>query len=147
MAGRPRPKTALIFERDEGTLRDIYASGGIGFLHDILLDAGADDVFADVKAESLQASIETLLARAPEAIVELRPEKGWTADRMARERAVWNGLPSLPAVRRNQIYFLADDRISIPGPRVGESARLIAEALHPDVEALHQIFHPPAGDR
>ena len=34
--GRPRPRTLLVFERDPGSLRGVYVSGGVGFLHDML---------------------------------------------------------------------------------------------------------------
>src|SRR4051794_8619741 len=44
-----KPKTLLVFGRDAMALRGIYASGGVGFLHDMLEAAGGDNVFADVK--------------------------------------------------------------------------------------------------
>ena len=70
--GRPRPRTLLVFGRDAlGALRGIYASGGVGFLHELLDVAGGDDVFADVNREAVQPSNETLLARAPHVILEL----------------------------------------------------------------------------
>ena len=40
VAGRPRPKTLLVFGREQGSLRRINASGGYGFLHDVLELAG-----------------------------------------------------------------------------------------------------------
>jgi iron complex transport system substrate-binding protein len=132
VAGRPRPKTALIFGREPGALRAIYASGGVGFMHDMLTLAGGADVFADVKRENLQVTAEVLLARAPEVIIEAHPANNWTADRIAKEQAVWNGLPALPAVRTKRVYVLADDRLSAPGPRVAEGARLLARTLHPE---------------
>ena len=131
VAGRPRPRTALIFGREAGSLRSIYASAGVGFMHDMLDAAGGTDAFADVKSQSLQLSAETLLARAPEVIVEVSSSAGWTAEKIERERRVWNGLPSLPAVRTGRIHILADDRLSIPGPRVADAIRLLARALHP----------------
>ena len=48
VAGRPRPKTLLVFGREQGTLRHINASGGYGFLHDVLELAGGADVLADL---------------------------------------------------------------------------------------------------
>src|SRR5690606_5196070 len=123
VAGLPRPRTALIFGREPGALRGIYASGGYGFLHDVLEVAGGADAFDDVKRESGQASVEMLLARAPEVIVELRTAESWTPDRLVEERAVWNRLPGLPAVRTGRIYLLTDESLSVPGPRVVESAR------------------------
>ena len=74
VAGRPRPRTLLVFGREPRALRNIYVSGGRGFLHDMLVAAGGQDVFEDVGRESLQATTETILARAPEVILELRSE-------------------------------------------------------------------------
>jgi len=132
VAGAPRPKTALLFGRDLGTLRGIFASGGVGFMHDVLIAAGADDVFADVKRQSLQVSTETLLARAPETIVEAYPKGDWTPALIASETLVWRGLPTLPAVRNGRVYILADDALVVPGPRIVTAVRLMAHALHPD---------------
>lgn len=131
VAGRPRPRTVLLFGREPGTLRSMYASAGVGFMHDMLEVAGGTDVFADVKRESVQLSAELLLARAPEVVLEVHPADGWTADKIVRERGVWRSLPSVPAVRSGRIYILADDRFAIPGPRVAEAARLMADVLHP----------------
>jgi iron complex transport system substrate-binding protein len=130
VAGLPRPRTVLIFGREAGTLRGIYASGGIGFMHDMLVAAGGEDIFADITRQNLQATTEMLLARAPEVIIEAYASEGWTPERVAREREVWRGLPSLPAVRSNRVRVLADDRLSIPGPRVAEGVKLLAAVLH-----------------
>jgi iron complex transport system substrate-binding protein len=131
VAGRARPKTALIFDREPGTLRSLYASAGVGFMHDMLVAAGGDDVFDDVKRQSLHATTEILLARAPEVIIEAHATENWTPERLQRERAVWNALPSLPAVRNGRVYLFADERLSIPGPRVADAIRVLARALHP----------------
>lgn len=132
VAGAPRPRTALLFGRDIGSLRGIFASGGIGFMHDVLVAAGAEDVFVDVKRQSLQVSTEALLARAPDVIIEAYPSKDWTPARIASETLVWRGLPTLPAVRANRVYIIADDSLVVPGPRIVTAVRLMAHALHPD---------------
>lgn len=132
VASQPRLRTLLIFGREAGSLRGIYASGGVGFLHDMLTIAGGDDVFADVKRENVQISAEQLLTRAPEAIVELHG--ALTPQTMAAERSVWQQLPAVPAVKNNRIYLLGSELITIPGPRIVEGTRMIAEALHPTVK-------------
>ena len=71
VAGRPRPRTMLVFGRDAETLRGIYASGGIGFLHDMIEAAGGANVFADVTRQSIQTTSELAIARAPEVIIEI----------------------------------------------------------------------------
>jgi iron complex transport system substrate-binding protein len=132
VAGRPRPKTALVFGREAGSVRGIWVSGGIGFMHDMLNAAGGADAFDDVKRKSVQATAEIMLARAPEVIIEVRGTDE-PADQLARERQAWNALPALPAVRAGRVYLLGEDRLSIPGPRVVDGIRLMARTLHPEV--------------
>jgi len=133
VAGRQRPSTAVIIGREPGGLRGIYASAGIGFLHDMLEAAGGDDVFADVARQNLQVSVEVLLARAPQVIIEVHPPEGWTPERLTRERNLWQAFPGLPAVRNDRVYLIADDAVLVPGPRVVEGIRRMAEVLHPGV--------------
>ena len=52
-AGRPAPATLLVIGREALALRAVYASGGTGFLDDVLTIAGGRNVFADVKRESV----------------------------------------------------------------------------------------------
>jgi iron complex transport system substrate-binding protein len=132
VAGRPRPRVALIFGREAGTLRNIFVSAGTGFLHDLIDTAGGQNAFADVKRESIQVSSEAMLARAPEVIIEAHPSD-WNASATARELAVWGRLAALPAVRTNRIHVVADDRLFIPGPRVVAAARILAGIIHPGV--------------
>ena len=129
VAGQPRYRTLLVFGREPGSLRGVYASGGVGFLHDLLEIAGGDDVFADVQRENVQIGTEQILARAPEAVIELHDTM--TPQRLASERRVWSALPGLPAVKNHRVYLLANELLTIPGPRVVEAARMMAEALHP----------------
>jgi iron complex transport system substrate-binding protein len=133
VAGRPRPATALVFGREPGALRGIYVSGGVGFLHDLLETAGGRDVFDDVRRESLQASTEIMLARRPEVIIELRTQ-AMTPGRLDDERAVWDRLGALPAVRNNRVHILTDPALAIPGPRIAHAARTFMAALHPDAQ-------------
>jgi len=65
--------------------------------------------------------------------VEVQSSAGWTPEKIAKERAVWQTLTSVPAVRTGRIHILADDRLAIPGPRVAEAIRLLARVLHPEV--------------
>lgn len=127
VAGRPRPRTLLVFGREPGTLRNLYASGGIGFLHDMLDVAGATNVFAAEKRESVQASSETLLALAPEVVIELHVEADGPVDLSA-----WRALPALPAVRGNRIIVLTGTDLVTAGPRVARATERLARALHPE---------------
>ncbi len=72
VTGQARPRALLVFGRQPGTLRSVNASGGYGFLADLLEVAGAENVFGDIKQQSVQASTEMILARRPDVIVELK---------------------------------------------------------------------------
>ena len=130
VAGRPRPRTLLVFGRDADTLRGIYASGAIGFLGDLLDAAGGANVFSDVQRQSLQVTTELVIARSPEVIIEIGAD---TASAKTRNLAAWNSIDSVPAVRNRRIYLLTGDEMMNPGPRVSGSLRRIAEVLHPEV--------------
>lgn len=132
VAGRPRPRTLLIFGREAGALRGINASGGYGFLHDLLELAGGADVLADMKRAAVQMSSEMVLARSPEVIIELHYGETWAPARIETERRVWLTLPSLPAVRANRIHLLSGDEFVVPGPRVTLAAERLAQVLHPE---------------
>jgi iron complex transport system substrate-binding protein len=130
--GRPRPRTLLVIDRQPGALRQVYVSGGVGFLHEMLDAAGGDNVFADSKSESVQPSTETLLARAPQVIVEVRAEGLIQPAAISTERNVWSVLAAIPAVRDNRIYLLSGDQLVVPGPRLAQGAEDLARTLHPD---------------
>jgi iron complex transport system substrate-binding protein len=127
VAGRPRPRTLIVFGRDPGALRNLYASGGIGFLHEMVEAAGGTDVFADVRRESVQAPSETLIARAPEVIIEIR-----AGDEAAPNPDDWNALPSIPAVRQHRVVVLLGTELVTAGPRVAAATERIARAIHPE---------------
>lgn len=130
VSGSPRPRTLIVFGREARALRGIYASGAVGFINDIVAAAGGDNVFADMKQQAVQATAELILARRPEVILELRPE-GLSAEEVRAERATWNALASVPAVRNNRIYILTDARTVVPGPRIADGTDLISRVLHP----------------
>lgn len=129
--GRQRPRVLLVFERQPRSLREVYASGGRGFLHEMLEIAGGQNVFADVARESVQPSLETILSRAPEIVLEVRAE-GLIADSaVAGEREVWSAVGSVPAVRNGRVHFLSGDYFVVPGPRLAEATEALARVLHP----------------
>jgi iron complex transport system substrate-binding protein len=130
VAGRARPRTLLVLTRQPGSLRVLYASGGVGFLHDLLEAAGAANVFSDIRRESAQPSQETLLTRRPDVVVELQAAA--TVADTNEARRVWSTLSSIPAVQANRIHVLTGAYLVTPGPRLGDAAEAIARAVHPD---------------
>ena len=130
--GRPRPKTLLVFGREQGSLRHVNASGGYGFLHDILELAGGSDVLGDLHQQSVDMSTEMILTRAPDVILELHYGESLTSGRMEAERLVWNALASVPAVKNDRVHLLIGDEFVVPGPRIVIAAERFARTLHPE---------------
>jgi iron complex transport system substrate-binding protein len=130
--GRSKPATLVVIGRERGALRAIYASGGRGFLHDLVEIAGGHDVLADIDRENIQASTELILARAPEVILEVYGSAEIAASEIAKERLVWKALSSIPAVRDDRIHILAGQELVVPGPRIAQAAERFARALHPE---------------
>ncbi|MBM3776637.1 MAG: ABC transporter substrate-binding protein [Acidimicrobiia bacterium] len=125
--GRARPRTLLVMGREPGTLRNLNASGGVGFLHDVLELAGATNLFADVPRQAVTVSNEMLLSRAPEVIIDLRYGNAQTPDRDA-----WTAVSSIPAVKQGRVYDLHGDQFVVPGPRIADAAEAMARAIHPE---------------
>lgn len=125
-----RPKTLLVFERERRSLRNIYASGGVGFLHDMLVTAGGDDAVGDIHRQSVQMSTEMALARAPELIIELRYSRDDVND---ADISAWNRLASVPAVKNHRVVLLTGEEFVVPGPRVGAATQRLAAAIHPEL--------------
>jgi iron complex transport system substrate-binding protein len=132
VAARPKPRTLLVMSRAPKSLRTLDASGGRGFLHDMVTIAGGTNIFADVKQQAVRVSTEMLLARAPEVVVDLHYGDAMKkADREAEQKA-WDSLPSVPAVRQKRVHMLFGDYLVVPGPRVAQAIEDIAKAIHPE---------------
>jgi len=124
------PRTLLVFGREPGTLKGIDASGGIGFLHDMLETAGGANAIADIKQMSVTMTTELVLARAPEVIIELQYARG---DTPRSDLRAWDALSSVPAVRNHKVFVLQGEEFVVPGPRVAIAVERFARTLHPEL--------------
>ncbi len=132
VSGRPRPRTLMVFGRQPGTLQQLYAVGGLGFLHEMLELAGGDNLFTNIKRESVQPSHETLIARAPEVVLQLQAGRMLRTGEAEDARKTWSALASIPAVRNRRVLALNGDYLVVPGPRIAAAVEAFARALHPD---------------
>jgi iron complex transport system substrate-binding protein len=128
VASRPKVTTLVVFGRERGTLRGIDASGGYGFLHDMLEAAGGTNVLAEIKTQAVQMSTEMVLARAPEVILELH----YGRNDSNADLKPWDILGTVPAVRNKRVYLLQGEEFVVPGPRVGAATERLAKTLHPE---------------
>jgi iron complex transport system substrate-binding protein len=134
VAGRRQPRTLLVFGHEPGALRSIDASGGVGFLADIVRLAGGRNVFESVRRESVRVDTESILAAAPEVVIDIHYGRTDVPAAIDRERSVWQALPAVPAVRTGRVAVLAGNQYVVPGPRLADAAERIADIIHPATE-------------
>jgi iron complex transport system substrate-binding protein len=110
-------------DRPEGRLADLLVAGPDTFYQELLDRLGVVNVFADAPVRYPKVSLEEVVARAPDVILELR-SADVSPDVRRQLVTDWNQLGNVPAVRGKRVYVLAGDYTVIPGPRL---PRLYAE--------------------
>ena len=126
-----KPRILLVLGREPDTIRNVYASGGIGFLNDMVTAAGGINVFAHVQSEAVRPNAEGILAASPDVIIEIRAEGLWSDNKISGQPNVWDTLPAIPAVQKDRVYFLDGSDLTVPGPRVAQATKRLAKTLHP----------------
>ena len=132
VSGQDRPRVLLVVGREPDTIRNLYASGGIGFLHDMIVAAGGENVFGNILKEAVQPTTEALLALQPEVIVEIQAEGMMSVRQSPRHQNVWQALSAIPAVRTGRVHLLAGNDLVVPGPRLAAGTGRLARILHPN---------------
>ena len=144
VAGKQRPRLAFI------EWIDPPMSGG-HWMPELIEAAGGINLFGETGASSPWIAWDEVAAADPDAIL-LAP-CGYDIATTQREmralagNSIWTGLRAVRGAR----VFLADGNayFNRPGPRLKESAEIIAEILHPDICGFGhrgRAFVPHAGD-
>jgi iron complex transport system substrate-binding protein len=102
--------------------------GARAFQHELMEIAGGKNLFGDVDKEVVQPSIEEILSRAPDIIIETLPP-GTRAEEVEQRKRDWHSLENLPAAMNNRIYIVSEDYMLVPGPRLDLAARLFGELV------------------
>lgn len=129
-ANAPRPRVFACINRAPGSLGSLYTVGGNTFVSELLAVAGGSNIFSDVTLPYPEASKESLLVRAPEVILDLRPGEDLSPTNRERLLRDWDVFKSVPAVAEGRVYILTEDCLLLPGPRVVQAAETLARYLH-----------------
>jgi iron complex transport system substrate-binding protein len=122
------PKVLLVHNRSAGALGSFYSVGSHAFQHELIEIAGGRNLFGDVEKEVLQPSIEEVIARAPDIIIETMPAP--LSEREATQRrSDWQTLDKVPAVVKKRVYVVGEDDLLLPGPSLDRAARHFAEII------------------
>ena len=119
-AGKPAPRVLLPVWYDP-----IITIGKHAFITEILETAGAKSVTDDLIPDWPQMSLESLVTRAPEAVVLIRGGK-ITVD-LLKNRPGWS---TLPAIQAGRVYYV-DSGIQEPSPVAINALEELAREFHP----------------
>ncbi len=124
----PPLKVMISVGRPNGRLGEIVVAVRGTFLDELLRRLGAVNAFADSPTLYPQISVEEIVARKPDAILELRadPQTPEQAAALVRD---WQPLSEVPAVRNNAVEVIAGTEVLIPGPRLPQFYKEMREAL------------------
>lgn len=128
-AQRPRVRVLVCVGRPPDRLGGLTTCGPGSFLDELVTLAGGDNIFADATDRYPSPSLEAIVARAPEVILDLLPDRDDTPAVRAAVQAVWQPLASVPAVRHGRVQPVFGNDLLLPGPRVGGVTRRLLEAL------------------
>jgi iron complex transport system substrate-binding protein len=126
----PRKRVLFVVDKNPGTLQQIYAVGPGTFLDEILRAASAVNIMADTPTSYPIVSKEEIIARDPEVILDASIGEKPTEEQRRINRELWSQLQTVSAVKQQQIYFIEDPRITIPGPRIPESIEYLMSLIH-----------------
>ena len=107
--------------------------GGHTFLDTMIQLAGGENITGDSPARFPRFSVEEVLIRNPEVILDASLGIDATPEQRERRRRAWLRWPSLPAVHNSRIYFVDSTSLLRPGPRIAEGIEQMARILHPEL--------------
>ncbi len=118
------PKVLLIHNRGAGTLGSFYTVGALAFQHNLIEIAGGRNLFDDVDTETLEPTLEEVLSRKPDVIIETLPS-GPSAGEVEQRKKDWESL----GLAKGRIYIESEDYLLVPSPRLALAARRISEII------------------
>lgn len=139
MRAAPLKKTRMMFVvgRTPNRLDGLIVVGQASYLNEIIALAGGENVFRDAVASYPGVSLEEVLARNPDVIVDMGDMADTVGVTDAHKREVtslWERLSSVAAVKQHRVYAVASDIYVQPGPRVVDAAKAFLEMLHPEAK-------------
>ena len=123
-----RPSVLIVHNRGAGLLGSFYSVGSKAFQHELIDIAGGRNVLGDLEQEVIQPTLEEIIRRAPDIIIETIPPPASEADIRQREND-WKTLKNVPAVQKGRVFVVTDDYLLVPGARLDQAARRFAELI------------------
>ncbi len=113
--------------------RDLYAVGKGTFLDELLTLAGGENILPDSLARYPKVTKEFIIKSSPEIIIEAGPKSRLSPEEQAERISAWSKFPAIRAVQTKSIFFIGDDYILLPGPRLTKTVERLGQVIHPDL--------------
>ena len=125
----------FVIGRTPASLDGLMVVGQASYLNEIIEIAGGQNVFKDASAAYPKVSLEEILSRNPDVIIdmgEMADTVGVTDVQKRNVVVLWNRMASIAAVRNHRVHAVASDIFVVPGPRVVQAAQEFFAILHPE---------------
>lgn len=127
---RIKKSVLVIINRRAESLSGIFTIGKRSFLSELIYISGGSNVFQDISLNYSEVSIENVIRRNPDIIIEISVNEKFTPEKEQIRLKQWSAHPSINAVRNKRIYFISDDYVLVPGPRIDKIAKLFSHLIH-----------------
>lgn len=124
--GLPKQRVLFVVGRDP-----LYVAGPGSHIDQLIRIAGGENIANDIQASYQQISMEVILERRPEVIIDTSVNSKGTL--RGQHPGSWGKWSLLPAVRNNHVYWIDPSQVVIPGIHLAHMAYLMGKMIHPEV--------------
>jgi iron complex transport system substrate-binding protein len=129
----PRTRMMFVVGRSPNRLDGLIVAGRASYLNEVIDLAGGQNVFRDAVAAYPAVSLEQVIARRPEIIIDMGDMSDTVGVSEEHKRAVerlWTQSSAATAIKPRRVFAVASDIFVVPGPRVVDAARAFFDMLH-----------------
>jgi iron complex transport system substrate-binding protein len=125
------PSVVVIVDRAPDDLKRLFVAGPDSLLDDLVTRVGARNAFSNAPRLYPMVTLETIIARGPDVIIDLRPLERGGEGTLEKAQALWkeSGIiaPDGPIA---SVHVLEATDLTVYGPRLGQSCSTLAGAIH-----------------
>ena len=128
-------RVMFVIGRLPNRLEGLAVVGNASFLNQVIEIAGGQNVFRDANAAYPEVSLEEVIARSPDVILDMGDMSdtvGVTEEHKRDVVALWRRASTVTAVKQHRVFAVASDIYVVPGPRVVDAAHEMFSMLHPE---------------
>jgi iron complex transport system substrate-binding protein len=125
-------RVMFVIGRSQGRLDGLVVVGRASYLNEVIRTAGGENVFHDAMAPYPNVSLEEVMARNPEVILDMGDMSDTvsvTEQHKHEVVALWDRVGTVDAVKHHRVFAIASDMYVVPGPRAVDAAQAIFDML------------------